>query len=376
MLQHIENFEDKLVQMVTRDLRLHMQKFQVNIPLMEASLSIIIQSLKVYDRHYLTGEEQISRSEDFSFLLTLVARLGLGSLRLFGTEWYTYLKCADAKRIIEVLSPDISSARTVPKEVVALIMQYFGANQQHGESACDLLKHFKPADANYKAAVNKICENAMYYSANALFEIARYEVKVAPSPPPAKKGRGSGAAAVVSKETMNKDAFAVIEKAIENLTRTSAPNITSVTYAHLDWVCDLCNNTPVSKEVPKGYFFSEFIKLLQKHAKCHPGVLMRILQYVEKMPALLKVANVLGDTLVESYQAHFTQRLRECGHAAYSSVINEMHRARLQCRQYTKNGDSKFDIEVVKHVRSCHNGKKKLLKMLDQEFDATKSSPR
>lgn len=60
-----------------------------------------------------------------------------------------------------------------------------------------------------------------------------------------------------------------------------------------------------------------------------------------------------------------------CGHGAYANVISEMQRARLYCKQYSKDGDKKFDAEVVTSIKDSHTGKKKLMRMLDSEFGRT-----
>ena len=186
---------------------------------------------------------------------------------------------------------------------------------------------------------------------NCLFELAKLEMS------------NSGKKLKNGEEAMSNEVFQIIEHALINLRMTTPTNVTSDTYIHLDWLCSKCTVGNSSRT-----YLSRTIGMLQEHCGTHPGILLHVLQTLDKTPTQAKAARVLGDTLVGSYTQHFIERLHECSHSAYGNVINEMRCAQLHCKQYVQGGDELFEERVISKVRDVHSGKKKLLRMLDGEF--------
>ena len=226
----------------------------------------------------------------------------------------------------------------------------------HEDSACSLLSFFKPDDINFKKASKAILSNAKNYTANSLFELAKMEL--------ANNGKKTRS----GEELLNEDVFAIVGNALSNLWMTSPTSITADTYNHLEWLCAKCTVGTIKDATAKNSFLMRTITLLKENCGSHPGVLLHVLQKLERMPSFAKAASSLGDALIGAYAQHFVERFHECSHSAYGNVINEMRCAQLHCKQYVKTGDVLFESRVVSKVRDIHFGKKKLLRMLDVEF--------
>ena len=227
----------------------------------------------------------------------------------------------------------------------------------HTDSACQLLSFFKPNDVNFKQASSKILENFRNFTVNTLFELAKLEM----SNSPAKKTKSG-------EEMLTEDMYKIIEKALANLKNTLSSGINAETYNHLEWLCVKCSVGPAKEVTSKSSYLARIISLLKEHSGRHPGVILHVLQLLEKTPTLFKLASALGEALVNAYSQHFIDRFHDCSHAAYGNVINEMRCAQLHCKQYVKGGDTLFEGRVVIRVREAHSGKKKLLRMLDVMF--------
>lgn len=138
-------------------------------------------------------------------------------------------------------------------------------------------------------------------------------------------------------------------------------------YEQLDWLFKVCTTGPI-KDIHKSPHFQKMITMITKHAASAPDVLLRILQNVEKTPSLLKHVESISQALVGSYLEYFSNKLFSCSHSAYNNVINEMLRAKLDCKHFLKDGEAQFDERVVSSIRSLHRNRKKFIRMLDAEF--------
>lgn len=295
---------------------------------------------------------------DKDFLINLGLKLGLDSLKLFVNNWQDFFYIGDLKKLLEGMKSHVEGKLTVPREVVQLIMQYFCSNDMHGEDSCDLLQFFVSGDANYNRAVKKIIKNSKSYIPSALLCLAKQEHERNVS--------------VKGDVNFSSSIFEIIQCAFSSMDIRKLPiSATDSLQPYLSWLFQHYVEAP-PKDVAKSAQFATTIQMLETHCECHPEILLRFLQTVEKSPSLLKQSSSLTTKLVVAYQHHFLQRFDCCGHASYGSVINDMVKARLQCKQYAKNGDNQFDILVIEKIKLAHSGKKKLLRMINDEFSKKK----
>jgi len=164
-------------------------------------------------------------------------------------------------------------------------------------------------------------------------------------------------------KAMDGEVFAVIVKAFEKIAAVTPKILEAV-----DWV--FAASSINRRDPAKSPFYGKLMSCICTSAKSHPEIILKVLQSMEPHAALMRHSSAtdLAVALISAYKDHFMFRFRDCGHAAYSTVIGEMLRARLECKHYMKNGESDFDTEVVEFIRRMHSTKKKLMKLLVQDF--------
>lgn len=294
---------------------------------------------------YPINDDKHADTYELEFIFSLARKIGIFSLQIFADNWQQFVTCEQLQQLILMVAPtdhDGGVTSRLAPELIKIIQAFYKSRLFHGEDSCLLLtKYLKPRSVLYRTVVTSIMENAEHYHSEALFHLAQLQAA----------NRRS------LKEVMNADIFAIVTKAFDKISGAS-PSAKMLEY--IDWLFRMCTSNP---------FYAKMISLV-----CGPGtdqeIVLRVLQRMESQKSLIKHSLVaeLGVALVHRYREHFTKRFSECGHAAYSSVIAEMQRARLECRHFVDNGEAMFDSEVVELVRSSHSSKRKLMKMLSVDF--------
>lgn len=337
------------MKMISKDLRIHVWRFKEEHRVIEAMLRFSIHAYRESQSPLnLNADSKRVESVDREFVFSLARKLGISSLRIFSETWQNIFSCKDLQELIIFLEPKDGENLNLPDVVTKVIMEFYEAKRFHEEDACLLLtRFFLPADPSYRLAVEKILENSDQYHACALFHLAQLQLQ--------QKQR--------RRDVMDQEVFAIVIKAFERIN-----TITPKLLEYIDWVFTACTRN--RSDPSRSPFYNKMIQCVCQYAKSHPEVILKVLQNMEQHPVLIRHSSAvdLGNSLIGAYKEHFLCRFRDCGHAAYMTVIGEMQRARLECKHYIKNGDIDFDSEVVEFIRRMHNTKKKLMKMLDQEF--------
>ena len=385
MFQVLHQFErvdnGSLLKMLSKDVRLQLVKFEGVPELIEATLRFAIHAFRKTENLYLLRYSAESRTLDREFIFSLARKIGVPALKLFVGHWESTFSCDDIHDLLLMLETPIKACASLPVDVNKLIMQYYEASAYHGERACDLLTFCNTK--MYQQCKEKILEQPKHYHVNALFELAQkeqeqHQVKVRATAKPTKSTAKSTSKSAKSADTaanppkpvpLSKESFEIVQKALTNL-RMQKKDINSKTYECIDWMYEACiAGAKDAREINNRAMFSDMLVAVSDNSHATPEVLLRLLQNMGSTVNLVKLAaGPLATALVTAYQNYFDLRYSECTHAAYASIINEMHRARLHCKQYLKTGDQQFDEEVVNYVKRAHSGKKKLVKMLNIEF--------
>ena len=346
----------RMIQQVVRD---HAKKLSVGAPLVEATLRLVLHVFKSYKQTNNYNIQRFSaenRLSDRQFVFQLARQMGTASLKLFAGQWEEVFSVDDMQELVMMFAAQICESKTVPRNVVSIITQFYDCKMPHNESACDLLSLYTLGDANYSAAVIKIRTNLRHFHPNAIFELAKQQQTL-------------NVAGSDHRILMDESTFSLVEHALENI-QVSPETTNAKTREYVRWTYRCCggggSNKP--KDIAKSALFTRMIRMLCENACYSPDVLLVMLECLDKVPGMTRHVVALGATLLSAYLHYFDRRFSECSHAAYANVIGEMQRARLQCRQYVKDGDTQFADTVVTAVRTSHGGKKKLQKMLEKEF--------
>jgi hypothetical protein len=342
--------------MISKDLRMHLWRFKDENRVIEAMLRFSMHAYRESQSvpgggSTASGDSKRTESVEREFIFNLARKLGVHSLSIFSDCWQRIFSCKDLQELILFVEPKNGENpdQPLPAEVVNIIMEFCDAKRFHEEDACLLLtKFFQPGDGNFDLAMNKIISNADQYHAGALFNLAQLQQAQ-------KRGR---------KDVMDAEVFAIVEKALEKISQ-----VTPKILEYVDWMFTSCINSN-RRDPSKAAYLTKMAKVVCSRVQSHPEIILRLLQNMEQQQVLMRhaAASDLGSALVTAYREHFSSRFRDCGHAAYATVIAEMQRARLECKHYVKNGDADFDAKVVEHIRRTQHSKKKLMKLLQQEF--------
>ena len=350
-----------MLKMVSKELRIHSWRFKEDPAVTEAMLYF---SVHTYREAQLIGGRNVLDSDsdkqtaiiEREFIFSLAHKLGISCLRIFADSWQSFLSCQELQQLIVRVAPtdgdgdsDDEVTPTLAPELVKIINEFYNSQLFHDEYSCLLLtKYFKPTDTEYARIVAMILQNVEHYDASALFHLAQLQA-------------GNRR---IRKDVMDTNIFAIISRAFENLSGKSSPKICEF----IDWLFTMCTST--CRDPARSPFYTKMINLICKHARKHQEILLQVLQRIESQGSLMKhsTAAKVGEALIGGYREHFVSRFRECGHSAYATIISEMHRARLECRHYVKNGDVMFDSEVIGVIRCLHSTKKKLMKLLSVDF--------
>ena len=366
MLQVLSHFESigmenvallRVIQQVVRE-----QAIKLSVgPLVEATLRLVLHVFKSYKQTNNYNIQRFStenRLSDRQFVFQLARQMGTSSLKLFAGQWEEVFSVDDMQELVMMFAAQIRDYKTMPRNVVAIITQFYDCKMPHNESACDLLSLFTLGDVNYSSAVGKIRTNLHNFHPNAIFELAKQQQAL--------NVAGSDDESGV---LMDEGTFSLVEHALENI-QVSPETTNAKTREYIRWTYRCCggggSNKP--KDIAKSALFTRMIRMLCGNACYSPDMLLVMLECLDKVPGMTRHIVALGSTLLSAYLHYFDRRFSECSHATYANVIGEMQRARLQCRQYVKDGDTQFGDTVVAAVRTSHAGKKKLQKMLEKEF--------
>lgn len=355
MLHQFERVENgALLKMVSKDIRLQLVKFESVSELVEAALRFAIHAYKKTENLYLLRYSSETRALDREFIFSMARKIGVPSLKLFAGQWQSTFMCDDIRELLLMLEGAIKAVNPLPKDVVSLVTQYYEAAEYHSENACDLLAFCNPK--MYQQCKAHILKSPHHYHVNALFELARREHTQSP-------------AKLLRSPVLNDKSFDVVQKALYNI-RVQKKDINDKTYEFIDWMYEaIIVHAKDAKEISNRPMFIKMVDAVSSSSLASHEVLLRLLQNMGHTPNLLKIAAApLAKALLSAYQKYFDSRYCECSHSTYAQIINEMHRARLHCKEYLKSGDKQFDQDVVSFVKKNHSGKKKLVKMLTTEF--------
>ena len=330
-----------------RDFRLQLCGLQYSKKLLHVLVEFVLHAYKSCHTVSLPTDSVL---RDQRFLQSLCSKLGLSCIKLVAQDWKTLFNVKDMRDLIYLFEMDIRELSEPPEEVVSLIMEVLRNSYNCTEEVCDLLAFFKVGDASHKLAIRKILENKSSYSPSVLFTIVKQiwsTKKVKPT------------------KNQECDAMKLLEAAVSQIRKRGAP-----TDEQLDWLCEVATEG-TCRDVSKNQTFQMIVSLLARHGIENPAVLVRFLQNMEKVgPQWMKHVVAITEVLIRAYSEFFSSQLYGCSHSSYSSMINKMLRARLDCVKYVADGGAKFDDEVVDHLRILHRTKKKFIRMLDVEFSS------
>ena len=345
-----------VLKMINKNLRIHSWRFNDDTSVTDALLQFAVHTYRNSQQspstvNIMATDRQMDAVER-EFIFSLARKLGVTSLAVFSDNWQCFLSCKELQQLVVMVADkhniDDALSTPPPPQLMKIIMEFYECRLHHDDDACLLLtKYIKPGDDEYTKIVEMIVQNAEHYDAGALFHLAQLQAS----------NRRS------RKDVMDSNIFNIITKAFETLKTTPSSRLLD----YIDWVFAMCTSN--RREPARSPFYSKLMTLVCSHGT-HTDVVLRVLQRIESHASLMKhsTATELGHALVARYREHFLSRFRDCGHAAYASIISEMIRARLECRHYVKNGEVMFDTEVIEVIRRSHQTKKKLMKLLSADF--------
>ena len=335
-----------MLEIISEELRVCERDFEDNMPVTEAVLHYCVHVCHKTKRKLDYKDSMVKKQ-----IFKLARKLGVSSLRIFSDSWQQFLSCRDLQQLIVTVAPggrDKDVEASLAPELVKIIGQFYGAQLHHDEDSCLLLtKYFKSSDEQYAAIVETILQNAKFYHAGALFHLAQLQASNRQC----------------CQNIMDTDVFEIITKAFENLSGKPSGKV----LGYIEWVFSMCTSDERSPE--KSPFYMKLMNVILEHCRAHPEMLLGIVQHMDSQRLLVKqpTAAELRSSLVTGYCEHFLGRVRDCGCAAYATVIAEMQRTRLQlCR--VRNGETMFDSEVIGAIRKVHSTNKKLMKLLSDNF--------
>lgn len=324
----------------------------------KSCMKVMMQCLKLsHSQPSMSNSTSDHHNKDY--LINRSLKLGLDSLKLFVNHWQDFFDINDLKKLLEGIKSHMEVKLTVSRVVVKLIMQYFCSNDRDSEDSWDLLQFFVSGDENYNRAITKIIKHSRSYQPLALLSLAKQEhernVNV--------KGNMNFSSSI----------FKIIQCAfismdIHKLSICSRDSL----QPYLNWLYHQYIEAP-PKDVAKSAQFTMIIQLLEMiHCEHYTEILLRFIQTIEKSPSLLEQSSSVTTKSVVAYQHQFLQCFDHCCHTSYGRAINLMLEARLKCKQYAKNGDNQYDILVIERIKLAHFGKKKLLRIMNDEFSKRK----
>ncbi|KAL5022675.1 hypothetical protein ScPMuIL_001830 [Solemya velum] len=295
-----------------------------------------------------------------TFLIYLCKDMGVEFLQLVLQSWKelcNFFAGDRMKSLITKVKENIGS-RVLPKDVSQLILKCLSSEYTHGEECCELLIFFESEEAAYNSALKAIRANTKNYSANALLQIAHVEYD-------------RGGKHCDRKEVFTNEAFVLIQEAITKLKKyhfsTQGYDFTSMTTvsAYLDWVFKQFALKPTQSAKDESQF-QKFLDTISTSFTGTPDFLNSLFTAIEKEATLLVISkSKLGPTLLEAYKKKIDDLLVCCTHSAYGRLIREMETAYQHCLQYVDNGGPLFVSKVLLKVRQAHKGKKKLLRLMN-----------
>lgn len=263
------------------------------------------------------------------------------------------------KSLVNKVKENIGS-RALPKDVSQMILKCLSSDYMHGEECCELLSFFEPSDPIYNSALKSIRANTKNYTANALLQIAHVEYD-------------RGGKKCDKKEVFTSEAFVLIQEAVAKVKRLSrysphggydSTSITTVS-AYLDWIYKQFSLKP-SQSVTEDSQFQKFLETISTSFTGTPDFLISFFSAIEKEAILLAVSKTkLGPTLLQAYKDKIDDLLVSCTHSAYGRLIREMETAYQHCLQYVVDGGPLFVSNVLLKVQQVHKGKKKLLRLMN-----------
>ena len=264
-----------------------------------------------------------------------------------------------AKLLVADIQEKVDAGSALPKEISSLLLKYFEAKYEHKEECYTLLTLLQPGSTFYHQAVKKVIKNSQFYTAQALLMIAKLEHE-----------RSGGSRD--RREIFTVPAFDLIKLAFEKFKSKPEGSLDNYddasTSVYLSWLFG-CFPEKQADSVSKGTQFSHFLQCIHENFANDPEIVVKFLDTIKSHKALLQQGKQkLGDKLISSYKDYFQRVFHNCSHTSYGRVLREMNKARQSCKLYTHNGESMFDSVVVKHIKQNHRGKKKLLRMMDDEF--------
>ena len=346
-------------------MRAQLPRFQTQPSVLEALFKLSIYILKIVKRFAWS-------SGDHDMVISLACELGTRSLHHLSGNWEGLFDCSQLKRLIDRLSTNFKDKKPPPTDVTHIILEFFESSQWHSEEdASDLLGYFSPGDDNYEKVIKAIMDKSpTSFHPNVLFSVAKQQLDMSKSPTKARS----------MVKPMNADTFAMVEKALEMLPKldhsgshsqlyySGAQWVESITH-NIEWLVQACT-TRSPKTIAKDQWFKKMVAAFCLIEECasKSEVLFLLLEKLKDIPHIDKHRSHLGTALMASLITHFNYRLHRISHTSYRTVVNEMHKARIKCKQYLTEGDILFVEKVIPGIKENNHTKRKLMKMIDEDF--------
>ncbi|KAK3585014.1 hypothetical protein CHS0354_024928 [Potamilus streckersoni] len=325
---------------------------------------ILLHCIRQYNKDQSWRQFSLLTSSILDFLLLLSRDLNIKFLKLVLPHWADLSRFFSGTKL-KVLTEKMKEHFTksaIPRDLIQMLFKYFESNCMHDEESCELLTFFEAGDESYMGALQKISANAANYTARALLFVAQLE-----------NGRLEGVS--TTPDVFSKEVHCLILRALQRLeiekkgktSRLEWSISNSSVNSYLKWVFSCLSKKPES-DILKGEQFSEITDQMVKTFPDDPEIYLSFFRSIDSCKALLnKAKEKLGSALLETYKNHFTNVLSYSNHSAYPGILREMNQAYQNCKQFVENGELSF-IGVLRHIRDCNRGKKKLLRMMEQDF--------
>lgn len=287
--------------------------------------------------------------------------------------------------LLGLLQPQIAALACFPREVAQLVLQYYSSGLTYVDDAHTLISIFTPGDDNYNKSLGAVLEHPDHFSHVSLFELALRHDQLVDGPWPTSTNQSAAASRFLSsvvqvvpeslewRHAVSEEVLQLGLAGLASMARAEPSRWLSHSMEYIEWLVLRTSSGHTARQVTQSAEFSRLLEALCLHCQQQPEILLRALTVLERRGgAVLRSAliNPVRRTLVTAFRASFLTLVSSSTSAGYSSIINKLVKAREHCRQHLRGNDGilLFDQEVLTTIRKTHTGKKKLQKMIKEEF--------
>ncbi|KAL5022836.1 hypothetical protein ScPMuIL_001991 [Solemya velum] len=367
ILYHLELIHDGDLMCRLMPVFKNLQDKSLNMEQIQSLTSIVVKFIKnSADRTYGWDCSKTLTETLLGYLVWLGKFQVLHFLKIALSSWQEigmYLGMNKLKKLVNNLHLHIWDNRgscTQSSVVITMIVDYLQSNIKHGLESCALLGLFKQGGQN-TIAIRVIRKNAHNYSFDALLKTAEIVHR--------NKDHDR-----LSLDLFSKEVFDLIKSALPKVGNRGVVQTSEgmgLEYdlnSHLKWVFK-CLKEDVSSEVVNTEQYKTFMQILSDSFLENAGVLLRFFQYIEDSNRHLQTCKVLlGPGLVKAYEVLISKSLQHSSRSSYWTVFREMENAYHNCVKYVINGKSAFINDILLPVRRNNKGKKKFLKLIEENF--------